>query len=53
MNFELFAIMMSSVVGGLGYLLKHVHCKDTEVDRIHRGLRMYVRRTQSVNPEMS
>ena len=46
MNYELLAIMMGSVIGGLGYLVKYVYQQEAGVSRIHRGLRLYVRRTQ-------
>jgi len=51
MNYELLAILMGSVIGGLGYLVKYVHCREMEIARVHRGLRKYM--TRDTAPEMS
>ena len=49
MNYELLALTMGSLIGGMGYLVKYVHRQEAEVARVHRGLRRYMQRTQYVS----
>ena len=42
MSYEILALTMGSMIGGLAYLVKYVYREEAGLLRIHRGLRRYM-----------